>query len=166
MVLVHRGLRLLEFIGFKASQKALDWLTSKNVPMGRSGQVAGLYAVAGFIICFKSPYMISNLIRMVIGFCIYSTYRIISDTKYRWDTSRVPVDQLADLEKFVADINSKWKLLWLLKLVIACIIALWTLWCLYFDFSDEMDSPVATEFDINGQLEWIIVCIGLSMVFV
>ena len=31
MVLVHRGLRLLEFIGFKASQKALDWLTSKNV---------------------------------------------------------------------------------------------------------------------------------------
>ena len=31
VVLVHRGLRLLEFIGFKASQKALDWLTSKNV---------------------------------------------------------------------------------------------------------------------------------------
>ncbi|XP_015876454.3 uncharacterized protein LOC107413099 isoform X1 [Ziziphus jujuba] len=31
VVLVHRGPRLLEFIGFKASQKALAWLTSKKV---------------------------------------------------------------------------------------------------------------------------------------
>lgn len=31
VVLVHRGPRLLEFIGLKASQKALAWLTSKNV---------------------------------------------------------------------------------------------------------------------------------------
>lgn len=29
--LIHRGSRLMEFIGFKASQKALDWLTSKKV---------------------------------------------------------------------------------------------------------------------------------------
>lgn len=28
---MHRGPRLLEFIGLKASQKALDWLISKNV---------------------------------------------------------------------------------------------------------------------------------------
>ncbi|CAN6697474.1 unnamed protein product [Malus baccata var. baccata] len=31
VTLVHRGSRLLEFIGLKASQKALDWLISKNV---------------------------------------------------------------------------------------------------------------------------------------
>lgn len=31
MTLVHKGSRLLEFIGQKASNKALDWLTSKNV---------------------------------------------------------------------------------------------------------------------------------------
>ncbi|XP_022957071.1 apoptosis-inducing factor 2-like [Cucurbita moschata] len=29
--LIHRGSRLMEFVGFKASQKALDWLTSKKV---------------------------------------------------------------------------------------------------------------------------------------
>ncbi|KAK9733154.1 hypothetical protein RND81_04G047400 [Saponaria officinalis] len=31
ITLVHRGSRLLEFIGSKASQKALEWLTSKKV---------------------------------------------------------------------------------------------------------------------------------------
>ncbi|XP_034702963.1 ferroptosis suppressor protein 1-like [Vitis riparia] len=31
VTLVHRGSRLLEFIGAKASKKALDWLTSKKV---------------------------------------------------------------------------------------------------------------------------------------
>lgn len=31
VILVHRGSRLLEFIGLKASQKALDWLISKKV---------------------------------------------------------------------------------------------------------------------------------------
>lgn len=31
VILVHRGPRLLEFIGSKASKKALDWLTSKKV---------------------------------------------------------------------------------------------------------------------------------------
>lgn len=31
MTLVHKGSRLLEFIGPKASNKAMDWLTSKNV---------------------------------------------------------------------------------------------------------------------------------------
>ncbi|GFP95664.1 apoptosis-inducing factor homolog a [Phtheirospermum japonicum] len=31
VTLVHRGLRLLEFIGEKAGKKALDWLTSKKV---------------------------------------------------------------------------------------------------------------------------------------
>lgn len=31
VTLVHSGPRLLEFIGLKASQKALDWLKSKNV---------------------------------------------------------------------------------------------------------------------------------------
>ena len=29
--LIHRGSRLMEFVGFKASQKALNWLTSKKV---------------------------------------------------------------------------------------------------------------------------------------
>lgn len=29
--LVHRGSRLMEFIGYKASRKALDWLTSRKV---------------------------------------------------------------------------------------------------------------------------------------
>ncbi|KAG1364466.1 apoptosis-inducing factor 2 [Cocos nucifera] len=31
VTLVHKGSRLLEFIGLKASKKAMDWLTSKNV---------------------------------------------------------------------------------------------------------------------------------------
>ncbi|XP_073098742.1 uncharacterized protein [Elaeis guineensis] len=31
VTLVHKGSRLLEFIGQKASKKAMDWLTSKNV---------------------------------------------------------------------------------------------------------------------------------------
>lgn len=31
VIIVHRGPRLLEFIGHKASRKALDWLTSKKV---------------------------------------------------------------------------------------------------------------------------------------
>ncbi|GMY23479.1 apoptosis-inducing factor like a [Fagus crenata] len=31
VILVHRGIRLLEFIGFKAAQKALDWLIAKKV---------------------------------------------------------------------------------------------------------------------------------------
>lgn len=31
VTLVHSGTRLLEFIGSKASQKAMDWLISKNV---------------------------------------------------------------------------------------------------------------------------------------
>ena len=31
VTLVHRGTRLLEFVGSKASQKALDWLISKKV---------------------------------------------------------------------------------------------------------------------------------------
>jgi len=31
IILVHRGSRLLEFIGLKASRKAYDWLVSKNV---------------------------------------------------------------------------------------------------------------------------------------
>ncbi|GAB2218922.1 hypothetical protein Droror1_Dr00002155 [Drosera rotundifolia] len=31
VILVHRGSRLLEFIGWKASKKALDWLVSKKV---------------------------------------------------------------------------------------------------------------------------------------
>lgn len=31
VILVHRGTRLLEFIGLKASRKALDWLVAKKV---------------------------------------------------------------------------------------------------------------------------------------
>ncbi|CAI9091404.1 OLC1v1026430C1 [Oldenlandia corymbosa var. corymbosa] len=49
VTLVHRGSRLLEFIGEKASRKALDWLVSKNVEvvLGQSvdlnGVVDGVY---------------------------------------------------------------------------------------------------------------------------
>ena len=63
------------------------------VPVGRSGQIACLFAAAGFLFSFYIPYLTSNLIRVVAGYCIYSTYRIISDTKYRWDTCIIPVEE-------------------------------------------------------------------------
>lgn len=50
---MHRGSRLLEFIGHKASRKALDWLTSKKVEviLGQSVNLSsvsdGAYPTSG-----------------------------------------------------------------------------------------------------------------------
>ncbi|XP_073122114.1 uncharacterized protein [Henckelia pumila] len=53
VTLVHRGLRLLEFIGEKAGEKALNWLSSKKVEviLGQSvklnSQTDGVYETSG-----------------------------------------------------------------------------------------------------------------------
>ncbi|XP_073314884.1 uncharacterized protein [Primulina huaijiensis] len=53
VILVHRGSRLLEFIGEKAGQKALNWLSSKKVEviLGQSvklnSQTDGVYETSG-----------------------------------------------------------------------------------------------------------------------
>lgn len=53
VILVHRGSRLLDFLGEKAGKKALDWLISKNVEviMGQSVELDsasnGVYRLSG-----------------------------------------------------------------------------------------------------------------------
>ncbi|KAF3434427.1 hypothetical protein FNV43_RR25530 [Rhamnella rubrinervis] len=65
-----------------------------SIPVGRSGQIACLLAAVGFVIAFKIPYPTSNLLRLSAGCFIYSTLRIISDTRFRKDTRRIPAERL------------------------------------------------------------------------
>ncbi|GAA0167032.1 oxidoreductase [Lithospermum erythrorhizon] len=54
VTLVHRGSRLLEFIGEKAGKKALDWLTAKNVEV-ILGQSVDLNS------CTDGSWLLSNI---------------------------------------------------------------------------------------------------------
>ncbi|GFP95665.1 apoptosis-inducing factor homolog a [Phtheirospermum japonicum] len=98
VTLVHRGSRLLEFIGEKAGKKALDWLTSKNVEviMGQSVNLNsvssnGAYETSGgervvadcHFLCTGSPIGSSWLKETFLEDKLDSHGRLMVDEKLR-----------------------------------------------------------------------------------
>lgn len=97
VTLVHRGSRLLEFIGEKASKKALDWLTSKNVEviMGQSVDLDscsnGVYKTSGgesvvadcHFLCAGKPLGSSWLRESLLKDCIDDKGRLMVNPDMR-----------------------------------------------------------------------------------
>ncbi|KAL3838153.1 hypothetical protein ACJIZ3_022744 [Penstemon smallii] len=97
ITLVHRGSRLLEFIGEKAGKKALDWLNSKKVEviLGQSvkldSESDGVYETSGgetivadcHFICTVKPIGSSWLKETILKDCIDIKGRLMVDKNLR-----------------------------------------------------------------------------------
>ncbi|KAL8551832.1 hypothetical protein ACS0TY_000766 [Phlomoides rotata] len=97
VTLIHRGQRLLEFIGGKAGKKALDWLTSKKVEviLGQSvnldSGLSGSYQTSGgetivadcHFLCIGEPIGSSWLRETCLKDSLDSHGRLMVDNKFR-----------------------------------------------------------------------------------
>ncbi|OIT28793.1 PREDICTED: apoptosis-inducing factor homolog B-like [Nicotiana attenuata] len=97
VTLVHRGSRLLEFIGESASKKALNWLTSKKVEviLGQSVDVNsasdGVYKTSGgetivadcHFICIGTPFGSAWLRETILKDSLDSRGRLMVDSNLR-----------------------------------------------------------------------------------
>nr|XP_010927066.1 apoptosis-inducing factor homolog B [Elaeis guineensis] len=99
VTLVHKGSRLLEFIGPKASKKAMDWLTSKNVEvlLGQSidldsiSEADGLYTTSSgekiradcHFVCVAKPLGSSWLQESVLKDSLDRKGRVMVDENLR-----------------------------------------------------------------------------------
>ncbi|KAJ8551614.1 hypothetical protein K7X08_021629 [Anisodus acutangulus] len=97
VTLVHRGSRLLEFIGERASKKALNWLTSKKVEviMGQSVDVNsasdGVYKTSGgetvvadcHLVCIGTPFGSAWLKETILKDSLDSRGRLMVDSNLR-----------------------------------------------------------------------------------
>lgn len=97
VTLIHRGPRLLEFIGEKAGKKALDWLTSKKVEviLGQSvnldSELSGSYQTSGgetivadcHFLCIGEPIGSSWLRETCLKDSLDARGRLMVDNKFR-----------------------------------------------------------------------------------
>ena len=120
-------------------------------------------AILGSGISFLCPYQLNDLISVGGGICIYYTLRMISDTKYRWDTCSIRVEELDNFKKFDG-LKSIVRLLLFLKGVIHCTIPLWTLWCTgYCSLGMGWGCSVGCH---NDQVMWILLSTFMCLLFV
>lgn len=119
VTLVHRGSRLLEFVGESASKKALNWLTSKKVEviLGQSVDVNsasdGVYKTSGgetivadcHFICIGTPFGSAWLKETILKDTLDTRGRLMVDSNLRikghnnifaiGDITDIPVSQLS-----------------------------------------------------------------------
>lgn len=138
--MVHRGPRLLEFIGQKASNKTLDWLTSKkvevllsqSVDLDSMSEVERVYTTSGgeqiradsHFICVGKPLGSSWLRESILKECLDRRGQLTVDENLRLRGRKniFAIGDITDVPVSLLPTCSTWKALFVFKFQILILI--------------------------------------------